>query len=205
MSDSLREYTKNMKCSKSERIRSLEDFPYSARILFLNICNSFLIPSILLNYFREVLSIPIVKLSPIILIFVVIVWYLILMVNKPHQMDGTKVILDTLGIYLRTKSISCPKTASEKILIMSLFIFTIIMGGLFAEFVYNNLVKPPFDQNIDSLEELADTGLNIWAEKYVMDYLQEYSDNMKYNIKKKSNAYGLSLEATQWETGGNVV
>ncbi|GAB0093604.1 hypothetical protein DMENIID0001_087680 [Sergentomyia squamirostris] len=151
-------------------------------------CVAIVIPSIgkpLLIGIREVISVPIIKVSPIVLIIVMVVWYLINYVNQPLRRDETRVILDTLGIYLKTKCLRKVNSASEKLLLIPLFIFSLIMGALFTEFIYKNLVNPPFSPNIETLEELANSDITIWAEKYVITLLEQNGDGMDGRVKQK--------------------
>lgn len=67
----------------------------------------------------------------------------------------------TLGIFLAQKFIRSPKSISEFIWISGLLMFAIIAVVILSSVLYQSLVVSRFEPEINTVQQLADTDLNI--------------------------------------------
>lgn len=101
--------------------------------------------------------------SAIVLIFVTFLIFVMvrILIQRAPICGWFEEFIVTLSIFLAQKFIRSPKSKSEFIWISGLLMFAIIAVVILSSILYQSLVVNLYEPEIDTLEQLADTDLNI--------------------------------------------
>lgn len=123
-------------------------------------CLSILVPTLRR---RESFMYKIVRSNAAVLVFVTFLLFVLvrILIQRAPICDWFSEFVVTLGIFLAQKFIRSPKSISEFIWISGLLMFAIIALVILSSILYQSLVVNRYEPEIDTVEQLADTDLNI--------------------------------------------
>lgn len=104
----------------------------------------------------------VLKSVPFVLIIFVIFWKKL---RRHKEFDWSHVTIDILGIYLATNANHRSFHCSERLLLVSLFIFTQVTVVAMCGLLYQSMVIASFDSEINTLQQLGDSELDIMINK----------------------------------------
>lgn len=97
----------------------------------------------------------------------------------------------TLEICLAQKFIKSPKSTREFIWVIGLLLFALISVVILASISYKSLVEKLYESEIDTLEQLANSELNIFMTRDQPDWTDGRYDTKAQNLFSTSSKYLL--------------
>ncbi|XP_055385574.1 ionotropic receptor 75a-like [Condylostylus longicornis] len=99
------------------------------------------------------------------------------------------LLLNSVAVLCQQDSYFIPKTAGGRTVLLTIFIFSYILNQYYASVIISSLLSTPLKTNIKTLEQLADSKLDVGFEPivYIYEFLKSNTSSVKYFTNKRVN------------------
>ena len=122
------------------------------------------------------------KLIPVILFLFIIIWKLIQNTMKPKPSGVLQITMRVLGIYLGCSYNHRVYFRSEKILLITIYLFTLTTVVTITGIIYQHLIILEYTSNIDYLYELEIKNYQLLISGEIGMNFNEWSNSLRYHF-----------------------